>query len=72
MIDTIENPKDQIIYISHGDCLEEVEELKEIIMKNLPVQDVIINYVGPVIGTHSGVDTIAIFYLGNDRITPYK
>lgn len=72
MIETIENAEEQVIYISHGDCLAEVEELKEIITNRLPVKDVIINFVGPVIGTHSGVDTIAIFYLGNDRTTSYK
>lgn len=71
MEETIEKPEDQVVYISHGNCLEEVLELKEVILNTLPVKDVVINYVGPVIGTHSGVGTIAIFYLGNDRFLPY-
>lgn len=71
MKDTIENPKDQIIYISHGDVLEEVLELKRTIIKELNVKDVMINHVGPVIGSHSGIGTIAIFYLGSDRSKKY-
>ena len=67
MIETIENPEGQIVYISHGDCLEEAENVKKLILEKLPVQEVIINYVGPVIGSHSGIGTLAIFYLGNDR-----
>lgn len=68
---TIINPKEQTIYISHGDCLDEIIELKQIIMERLPVKDVIINYVGPVIGSHSGINTVAIFYLGTDRFVSY-
>lgn len=71
MEDTITNPENQVIYISHGDCLDEILELKEIIMERLPVKDVIINYVGPVIGSHSGINTVAIFYLGTDRFVNY-
>jgi DegV family protein with EDD domain len=72
MKETIVDPKNQIVYISHGDCLEEALELKREIIKELHVQEVLINYIGPVIGSHSGLGTLAIFYLGNDRILPYK
>lgn len=68
---TIQNPEEQIIYISHGDCLEEVEKIKEKIKNELNPKEIVINYIGPVIGSHSGLDTIAIFYLGNDRFLNY-
>lgn len=71
MKETIDNPKDQVVYISHGDCLEEVLEMKREIIKELNVKEVVINYIGPVIGSHSGLGTVAIFYLGNDRSLPY-
>ena len=32
-----------------------------------PVKDIIINYVGPVIGAHSGPGTVALFFLGRHR-----
>lgn len=71
MKNTIINPKDQMVYISHGDCIEEAEYVKKQIMEQLGVIDVVINFVGPVIGCHSGVGTIAIFYIGNDRFEAY-
>ena len=71
MKNTIVNPKDQIVYISHGDCQEEAEYVKGKIIEQLGVKDVVINYVGPVIGCHSGIGTLAIFYLGNDRFEAY-
>lgn len=72
MAATIKKPEEQIIYISHGDSEDEANELKQEIIKRLKVKDVLINYIGPVIGSHSGLGTIAIFYLGNDRYLPYK
>lgn len=63
---TIDNP-DQVVYISHGDCLDDVLLFKEMLLEKVKVKDIVINYVGPVIGSHSGLDTIAVFYLGNDR-----
>lgn len=67
MMDTIVDPDGQIIYISHGDCLEEAEEMRDKIEEKMKVKTLLINPVGPVIGSHSGVGTLALFYLGNDR-----
>ena len=60
-------PENQTIFISHGDCLEEVQELAEKIRQKLHVRDVIINHVGPVIGSHSGPGTVALFFVGTHR-----
>ncbi|MDD4000750.1 MAG: DegV family protein, partial [Bacilli bacterium] len=67
MVATIVSPEEQIVYISHGDCLEDALLLKEKILETLPVKEVFINFIGPVIGSHSGPGTLAVFYLGNDR-----
>jgi len=69
---TIVDPESQFIYISHGDCEEDALILKEMILEKIKVKEVLINYVGPVIGSHSGIDTLALFYLGNDRFVPYN
>lgn len=61
------NPEEQVIAISHGDCIEDVEYLKEMILKEVKVKDIIVNYVGPVIGSHSGPGTVALFFMGNER-----
>ena len=67
MIERIENPEEQVIFISHGDCLHDAEYLAELIRKELTVKNIIINPIGPVIGAHSGPDTLALFFLGKAR-----
>ena len=61
------NPEKQKIFISHGDCFEDAEFLKNFILEKILVKNVIINNVGPVIGSHSGPGTVALFFLGNSR-----
>ena len=58
--------KDNTIFISHGDCIEEAEKLASIIKEKYDV-NIIISYIGPVIGSHSGPNTLAIFFKGLDR-----
>ena len=55
------------IFISHGDCMEDVEYLANRIRKELNINDIQVNYVGPVIGAHSGPGTLALFFLGTER-----
>lgn len=61
------NPEEQVIAISHGDCLEDAKYLEQLILKEYKVKDVIMNNIGPVIGTHSGPGTVALFFLGKHR-----
>lgn len=63
----IVNPENQTIFISHGDCLEDAEHLKELILKEVNVKDVIMNNIGPAVGSHSGPGTVALFFIGNNR-----
>lgn len=61
------NPEEQTIFISHGDSLEDAEYLADLVKEKLNVKDIKINYIGPVIGSHSGPGTIALFFLGTER-----
>lgn len=65
--DRIRNPEEQIVFISHGDCPKDAEHLKKLIMGNVNVKDVIINYLGPVIGTHTGPGVLLVAFIGNSR-----
>ena len=67
MADTVEHPEDQMVFISHGDCLEDARFVESEVRRRLPVRDTRINFVGPVIGAHSGPGTIALFFLGRTR-----
>ena len=58
-------PEEQTVFISHGDSLEDAQFVANEVQSRLGVQKPItINYVGPVIGAHSGPGTIALFFLG--------
>lgn len=61
------DPASQTIFISHGDCLADAEYLAAMIQEKLQVKEVMLNYVGPVIGAHSGPETLALFFLGTER-----
>ena len=55
------------IFISHGDCMEDVEYVKALILEREPTAKITVNYVGAVIGTHSGAGTVALFVKGKKR-----
>jgi len=59
--------ENQTVFISHGDCEDDAKTLASIIKDDLKVKDIMINYVGPVIGTHSGPGTLALFFIGSER-----
>lgn len=68
MAETADAPVDaQVVAISHGDCMKDVEYLKKLVTERFGVKEYIINYVDPVIGAHSGPGTLALFYLGSKR-----
>ena len=55
------------IFISHGDCIDDVEYVKGLIAEKFPKNPITIHYIGSVIGTHSGCGTLAIFHKGTHR-----
>ena len=67
LCETIVNPENQTIFISHGDCPEEAEFVAGKIREKLPVKNVIVGYIDAVIGSHSGPGTLAIFYSATNR-----
>jgi DegV family protein with EDD domain len=67
MGETVIEPMQQTVFISHGDSLADAEAVAAMVKERFQVKDVIINYVGPVIGSHSGPGTIALFYMGKTR-----
>ncbi len=57
----------QMVFITHGDCLEEAEYVASQVKSRFGVKEVVINYVDPVIGAHSGPGTMALFFLADKR-----
>lgn len=67
MLEQIDGYDNEMIYIGHGDCLEDAEFVKELVIDKTGIRNIEIGYVGSVIGSHSGPGTIALFFLGNER-----
>ena len=61
------NPQEQTIFISHANCLEDAENLANLIRKKLKIKEIILNFIGPVIGSHTGQGAIALFFIGKER-----
>ena len=59
--------KNDIVFISHGDCLDDALFVKQEVEKRFQIHNFIINYVDPIIGTHSGPGTVALFFMGDHR-----
>lgn len=58
---------EQMVFITHGDCLEDAQYLEGRMRERFGVADVMVNYVDPVIGAHSGPGTMALFFLASER-----
>lgn len=67
MFESMVGEEDGPIFISHGDCMEDVEYVKSLILERKPDAKITVHYVGSVIGTHSGPGTLALFNLGTHR-----
>ncbi|MBP5223841.1 MAG: DegV family protein [Lachnospiraceae bacterium] len=58
---------DDMVMISHGDCQEDAEYVRDLIREKLGIQNFMINSLGPVIGAHTGPGLVALFFMGKER-----
>ncbi len=61
------HPETGPVFISHGDCIDDVNMLADLLHDKYGVGVDIVSYVGPVIGAHSGPGTLALFFEGKER-----
>lgn len=61
------DPASQTVFISHGDCRADAKYVADLVREKFGTQDIRIHSIGPVIGSHSGPGTVALFYLGRTR-----
>ena len=55
-------------FIAHSDCPDTAEKLRAALMERFPrMEDVRIFPIGPVIASHSGPGTVALFFYGDER-----
>ncbi len=60
-------PKEQTAYIVHGDCLEDAKYVADLVKERLHVKDVVIHFVGPIIGTHTGPGIVGLIFFGTEK-----
>ena len=70
MQDKIIPEENDFIIIVHADCTDEIDFLKEKIIEKTGITNIITNYIGPVIGSHTGAGTMALVFVGKDKIEP--
>lgn len=59
--------KNDIVFISHGDCRDDAEYVKKLIQEKYGIQSYMIDMIGPTVGAHSGPGTVALFFMGDQR-----
>ena len=67
MEQTAIDPADQMVFISHSDCIDDAQLVAQMAKDRLGVQNVYINHIGPVIGAHVGPGTVVLLYVGVER-----
>ena len=67
MKETAIDPSNQVVFISHGDCEQDANYLADRIRETFGVKEIVIDYVGPVIGAHAGPGVLALFFIGKER-----
>ena len=61
------NMKHEFVTVTHGDCLEEAEYLAGIVREKMGAEQVFINNIGTVIGTHTGPGVLAVFCVAEHK-----
>lgn len=69
MLESMGKYKDEhdVICIAHGDAYDDAKYLEKLISDALPHKKIIINYVSPSIGSHSGPGAIGLCYMAEKR-----
>lgn len=63
----LDKEKAKKFFVSHGDCYDDAKYVADRMTKEFGIQENMIHMIGPVIGSHSGDGTVALFFLGSGR-----
>lgn len=59
--------ENDIIMITHGDCAEDAEYVAKLVRKKMGIENILVNNIGEVIGSHTGPGVVAVFCMGSKR-----
>lgn len=66
-VEQSEGWNNDIIMITHGDCIEDAEYVAGLVREKMGIDNILINNIGTVIGSHTGPGVVAVFCMGNKR-----
>ncbi len=66
MAATIQDPEEQVVFVVHSDTPEDAKYLVRQIKDRVKVKKIVVNDLGPILGTHTGPGGTAIFYMGEN------
>lgn len=64
--ETALEPQKQTVFLSHGDSEKDALWLADRLKERLGVPEVMVSQIGPIVGSHSGPGTVAVFFLDKD------
>ena len=67
MADRIGDNKNEKIFISHSACYEDAKFVADLVRERFHIDDILIGDIGQVIGSHTGIGTVALFFVGDTR-----
>ncbi len=66
LANVVEEEGKNCLYISHADCIEDAEALRDKVLEVMPFKDVVIGTIGPIVGSCVGPGTIISFCFGKE------
>lgn len=64
---TIDKTENAPIFISHSHCIDDARYLADMLRERTGVQEIVIDYIGPVIGAHTGPGSVVVSFVGGPR-----
>lgn len=61
------NNINDVVFISHSACYEDAKFVADLVQKRFGIKEVVIGDIGQVIGSHTGIGTVALFFIGDTR-----
>ena len=67
MEENVGSYKNDHVFISHADSIADAKFVGDLVTKRFGISDIMYGDIGPVIGSHAGPGTIALFFFGEKR-----
>lgn len=59
--------RNDVVFISHGDCEEDATFVQHLVKERFGINNFVLGNISPIIGAHSGPGTVALFFMGETR-----